>query len=57
LKQDPATASIKVVMLSAKAQTTDISEAETVGADDYCTKPFSPVALLEKVRAMIGAWA
>lgn len=49
LKGDPATAEIAVVLLTAKAQSADIEEGRTAGADDYFTKPFSPIALLRKV--------
>ena len=49
LKEDPATKEIVVVMLTAKAQQGDRTEGEAAGADDYFTKPFSPVALLRKL--------
>lgn len=49
LKEDLATKEIVVVMLTAKAQESDRSEGENSGADDYFTKPFSPVALLRKL--------
>jgi DNA-binding response OmpR family regulator len=49
LKSDPETSSVAIVMLTAKAQTTDLERAEDAGADGYFTKPFSPVALLQRV--------
>ena len=49
LKSDPATATVTILMLTAKAQSADIQEAEKAGADGYFTKPFSPVALLQRV--------
>ena len=49
LKEDPATTEIVIVMLTAKAQDGDRSEGEAAGANDYFTKPFSPVALLRKL--------
>lgn len=49
LKQDPQTTGIMVVMLTAKAEEADRLEGEASGADDYITKPFSPVALMRKV--------
>jgi two-component system, OmpR family, phosphate regulon response regulator PhoB len=55
LKSDPQTASGAVVMLTAKAQTTDLEEAEAAGADGYFTKPFSPVALMQRVERIFGA--
>jgi CheY-like chemotaxis protein len=54
LKADPATADIYIVMLSAKGQKIDIENGQTAGANDYFTKPFSPIALIEKVEAVIG---
>ena len=54
LKNDPALSSITVVMLTARAQTTDLGDAEDAGADGYFTKPFSPIALTRKVEAVFG---
>ena len=55
LKQDPATAHITVVMLSAKGQESDIAAGRAAGADDYFTKPFSPIALIEKVEEVVNS--
>ncbi len=55
LKSDPATAHIRIVMLTALAQESDRKRAMDVGADDYFTKPFSPIALLDKVEEMLSA--
>jgi DNA-binding response OmpR family regulator len=54
LKEDPDTAGITIVMLTARAQETDRTHGEQTGADDYFTKPFSPVALLRKVDEVLG---
>lgn len=54
LKNDPDTAATSVVMLTAKAQTSDFGEAEDAGADGYFTKPFSPIALVHKVETVLG---
>ena len=54
LKDDPATKEIPVVLLSAKAQATDINSGLEAGADDYVTKPFDPLELLDKVAALLG---
>jgi DNA-binding response OmpR family regulator len=54
LKDDPATASATVVILSAKAQDSDRAEGIAAGADDYFTKPFSPTALLRKIDDVYG---
>jgi CheY-like chemotaxis protein len=55
LKTDPQTASTTVVMLTAKAQSADLEDAEEAGADGYFTKPFSPVALMQRVERIFGA--
>ena len=54
LKSDPETASIPVILLSAKAQANDISGGLDAGADDYITKPFDPLELIDKAAALIG---
>jgi len=45
--------SVPVIMLTAKAQETDILRGFDVGADDYLTKPFSAKELLARVRAVL----
>jgi two-component system, OmpR family, phosphate regulon response regulator PhoB len=55
LKADPATQAATIIMLTAKAQQADLGEAENAGADGYFTKPFSPIALLKQVEAVLGA--
>ncbi|MGH9056181.1 MAG: response regulator transcription factor [Acidimicrobiales bacterium] len=52
LRLDAATRSIPVILLSAKAQASDIRAGLSV-ADDYVTKPFEPLDLLERVAAQI----
>ena len=53
MKADPATAAIPVVILSAKAQVADVAGGMAV-ADDYVTKPFDPLELLDRVAALIA---
>ena len=54
LKALPELASTTIVMLTARAQTSDVGEAEDAGADGYFTKPFSPIALSRKVEEVLG---
>ena len=54
LKQDPETAHIQVVVLSALAQEVERQKALDSGADAFLTKPFSPMALLEKVEQFLS---
>jgi CheY-like chemotaxis protein len=53
LKADPATAAVKVVMLTARAQRHDLERGAAAGADAYITKPFSPRRLLSDVDALL----
>jgi CheY-like chemotaxis protein len=52
LKTDPITKDIVIVLLTAMAQDSDRERGFAAGADDYVTKPFSPLALLHKVEAV-----
>jgi CheY-like chemotaxis protein len=54
LKLDPVTQDITIVMLSAKGQDDDIKTGKAAGADDYFTKPFSPIALIDKVEEIMN---
>lgn len=44
---------IPVIILSAKADDTDIIAGLNVGADDYMTKPYNPVELVARVKAQL----
>lgn len=53
LKRNPDTNSVKIIMLTAKGQSTDFEEGFAAGADGYFTKPFSPLDLIKKVEEII----
>ena len=53
LRSDPATSSIPVIMLTARAEEADQLAGLAVGADDYITKPFSMKVLLARVEALL----
>lgn len=53
IKSDPDLCGTTVVMLTARAQTSDVGDAEEAGADGYFTKPFSPIALTRKVHSVL----
>ena len=53
LRQDPSTASIPVIMLTAKGDEADRVVGLELGADDYIAKPFSPRELVARVRAVL----
>src|SRR3954452_4264021 len=52
LRQDPETAHIRVILLSARAQEADIQRGEKIGVDAYLTKPFDPDELIDIVRRL-----
>lgn len=54
LRDDPATAGIKVVLLSARAQEADLQRGGRLGVDAYLTKPFDPDELIATVRRLAG---
>lgn len=53
LRADPSTASIPIIMLTAKAEEGDQLDGLTAGADDYITKPFSIPILLARIEAVL----
>jgi two-component system alkaline phosphatase synthesis response regulator PhoP len=53
LRTDPETASLPVIMLSARTLPQDQMRGFQVGTDDYLTKPVSPVELLRTVSALL----
>jgi len=58
LRANPRSASARIVMLTAAAQQDDVMRGLAAGADDYLTKPFSPVRLLSLVDRLLPrvAW-
>lgn len=53
LRNEPDTASIPVIMLTAKGQEIDKVVGLEAGADDYMTKPFGIQELLARARAVL----
>jgi CheY-like chemotaxis protein len=49
LKEDPATSSIPVIMLTARKSREDMQRARDLGAVEYITKPFKAVEVVDKV--------
>jgi DNA-binding response OmpR family regulator len=54
LGADAGTDAIPVILLSARAQETDVNDGLHAGADDYVTKPFDPLELIERVQKLLA---
>ncbi|RKS76742.1 response regulator receiver domain-containing protein [Actinomadura pelletieri DSM 43383] len=52
LREDPETAHIRVVMITARAQEHDVRRGHEIGVDAYVTKPFDPNQLIQTVRKL-----
>ena len=53
IRRRPATRGLPVIMLTARAEDQDAVRGLETGADDYITKPFSPEALIARIRALL----
>ncbi len=53
LRSQPETASLPIIMLTARAEESDTVVGLELGADDYVTKPFSPKSLVARVKALL----
>jgi DNA-binding response OmpR family regulator len=53
LREREDMAGTKVIMLTAKGQSLEKKKGIEVGADEYVTKPFSAVDLLEKILTLV----
>jgi DNA-binding response OmpR family regulator len=54
LRTDPATAGIRILLLSAGASLEDVARGLAAGADAYLAKPFGVASLVHQVRALTG---
>lgn len=54
LKQNPATAGIPVIMLTARGHVLTRQDAEGSGAALFLTKPCSPMQMLKEVQRILG---
>ena len=53
IKRDPRTASIPLVILTAKGEEVDRIVGLELGADDYISKPFSPREVVLRIKAVL----
>jgi DNA-binding response OmpR family regulator len=54
VKSDPELQNIHVFMLTAKGQKGDREDALSQGADEYISKPFSPIQVLARVKELLS---
>jgi DNA-binding response OmpR family regulator len=54
LRAEEKTSRMPIILLTARAQDTDVQQGFEAGADDYIRKPFSPRELKARVEAMLG---
>lgn len=53
LKRDELTATVPIIMLTAKVTEDNMVQGLEVGADDYVTKPFSPRELIARIKSLL----
>jgi len=54
LRADPSTRDLRVILVSARAQQSDVEHGLATGADAYLPKPFQAADLIELVRSLLG---
>jgi DNA-binding response OmpR family regulator len=54
LRAHEPTSRMPIILLTARAQDTDVQQGFDAGADDYLRKPFSPQELRARVQAILG---
>ncbi len=54
LKGNPKTSDIHIVMLTAKGQETDKAKAMDNNADEFITKPFSPIMIVGRLKELFS---
>ena len=54
LKEGPASGAVPIVLLSARAQDSDVKRGSEIGVAAYVTKPFDPIQLLHLVAGILA---
>jgi CheY-like chemotaxis protein len=53
VRQDPGLANLPIILMTARAQSSDVAAGLDAGADAYIIKPFGPIELREHVEALL----
>ena len=53
IRDDPATAKLPVILLTARDSDVDRQRGADVGGDAYLTKPFSPLELIDEIDRLL----
>lgn len=53
LRENAATRTMPVILLTARAQATDVAQGMAAGADEYVKKPFEAADLIERVERLL----
>lgn len=53
LRAEPRTRELPIIMVTARGEEQDRIQGLNLGADDYVTKPFSPLELIARIRAVL----
>ncbi|TCO82639.1 response regulator receiver domain-containing protein [Plasticicumulans lactativorans] len=54
IRQNPALAHVKIIMLTAKGRDVEREKGLALGADDYIIKPFATQELVNKVKELLA---
>jgi two-component system alkaline phosphatase synthesis response regulator PhoP len=53
VKSNSSLSDIHIIMLTAKGQEADREKSFNAGADEFMTKPFSPISVIDKVKELL----
>jgi len=54
IRREPSTARIPIIMVTAKSSEADFQNAKAAGVNDYVTKPFSVVKVIERITTLLA---
>jgi DNA-binding response OmpR family regulator len=54
IRREPSTAGIPIIMVTAKASEADFVNAKAAGVNDYVTKPFSVLKVIERITTLLA---